>query len=241
MDDPTPKIPLSPTPPQPVPIREQGTGRVELNTGEVIEVEEVIAVLRDRRDGRLVVQIDGVAYRTLVTSPEVKKKFVQVMKQLSEVVTQPDDNPPVDTDQETAPEEPVQEIAPEPEPPTPPESPVPKRPVSGLPPPLEDGTMPGDLPSFKLDDNKPPEGKGEKPAPIPEIDLAGAIEAYLQHKLKHTPQYAHRSIHVKPGLGGGVLIQVDSDFYEAVADVADTEIREFLMVTIQEWQNRQNR
>ena len=241
MDDSTPKMPSPPPSLQPVPMRKQGPGRVELPTGEVIEAEEVIAVLRDPRDGRLVVQIDGVAYRTLVASPEVKKKFVQVMKQLSELVTRPDDNPPVDTVQKPAPPETAHKAPPEPQHPASPEPPVLKKPVSGPPPPMEDGTMPGDLPSFKLDDNKPPEGKDEKPAPIPEIDLVGAIEAYLQHKLKYTPQYAHRSIHVKPALDGGVLIQVDNNFYQAVGDVADTEIREFLMVTIQEWQDRQKR
>ena len=71
------------------------------------------------------------------------------------------------------------------------------------------------------------------------LDLATAIETYLQHKLKHTPEYAEREIHVRSAPGGGVLIQVDAQFYEAVSDVEDDPIRQFLMATIQEWQESQ--
>lgn len=244
MDEPTQQPLSSPIPFEPIPGSKPGPNLVELNTGEVIEAQEVITVLRDPRDGRLVVKIDGVAYRSLVASPDVKKKFVKIMKQLSEVVTQPDASAPAQQDQQPDIPEPAPEIQPEsarPEPPAAPATPAAASPISGPPPLRSDGTMPGDLPSFKLDDNKPPEGKDEKPAPIPELDLAGAIEAYLQHKLDHTPHYADREIHVKPALHGGVLIQVDNEFYDSVDEVAETEIRDFLRVTIQEWQDRQNR
>ena len=181
-----------------------------------IQAEEIVTVLVDPRDGRLVVEIDDVAYRTLVDAPDVKKKFIQIMKKLSEVVTQPDDNPPV--------------VA----------QPHPATPAPQGPPPLPDGSMPGDLPSYKLKDNVSAP-KDTKKGAIPEIDLAGAIEAYLQHKLQYTPQYAHRQIHVRSAPGGnGVLIQVDTVFYEAVSDVADPEVRAFLTTAIQEWQQRQH-
>ena len=213
------------TPPPAPPLRKQSLhSRVKLHTGLEIEAEELITVLRDPRDGRLVVQIDDVAYRTLVDTPEAKKKFVQVMKKLSEVVTKPDDDPP-------GIEKPVP-ITPQP-------ILAEKQPVSPPLPPLPDGNMPGDLPKFRLEENISIP-KGEK-ADIPELNLASAIEAYLQHKLQYTPQYANRQIHVRSAPGGGVLVQVDANFYEAVSDVAETDVREFLQTTIQEWQKRQRR
>jgi hypothetical protein len=80
--------------------------------------------------------------------------------------------------------------------------------------------------------------KSEMP-PIPELNIPAAIEAYLQYKKQFSPEYAQRSIHVLPAMGGGVRIEVDGTYYESVGDVADNDIRAFLQATIQEWQKRQ--
>ena len=74
--------------------------------------------------------------------------------------------------------------------------------------------------------------------PVPEINIAGAIETYLQHKKSLTPEYANRSIHIYPAPGGGVSIEVDGKYFEAVSDVTDADVREFLSETISEWQDR---
>lgn len=221
-----PGVPLTedqPRPAPPAPVRSKDTYRVKLNTGAVIEAKEIVAIMRDPRDGRLVVQMNGTAYRTLIDAPEAKQDFVKVMKELSTVVTEPDDNPP-----------PVEEAS------------QPAAQSTTLPPKDTAGAMPGDLPSYKLEDSLIPPQKGGlftkakyEPAPIPELNIAAAIEAYLQHKLRHTPEYSGREIHVHSAPGGGVRIQVDSAYYEAVSDVEDTEIRSFLSATIQEWQDRQ--
>jgi hypothetical protein len=103
------------------------------------------------------------------------------------------------------------------------------------------GKLPGDLPSFKLDDNPMPKlkrGQRNDLPPVPEINIAGAIEAYLQHKISLTPDYAGRSIHIYPASGGGVSIEVDGKYFEAVSDVSDPVVREFLSDTISEWQDR---
>jgi hypothetical protein len=44
---------------------------------------------------------------------------------------------------------------------------------------------------------------------------------------------------VRSGVGGGVQIQVDNSYFDAVGDVSDPEIRAFLSATIEEWQERQ--
>jgi hypothetical protein len=74
---------------------------------------------------------------------------------------------------------------------------------------------------------------------VPELDIAGSIEAFLQHKLESTGAYPGREIHVHNAPGGGVRILVDDDYYDAVSDVDDPEVRDYLTATIEEWQERQ--
>lgn len=241
---------LSPTPPPEsaravasAPIQKGTKYQVRLHTGDTIESEEVVSVLRDPRDGRLVVYIENTGYRTLVDTPDVKAHFVQIMKELSDVVTQPDNLSPTET--ESAPEmddssDTVDELRDEIYDDTPTMNTAPPPPINA------DGAMPGDLPSFKMEDYEgEPVKKGRfgraqvEYQAAPELDIAGAIEAYLQHKIRHTPEYNGRNIHVHSAPDGGVRIEVDGQFYEAVSDVANPEDRAFLSATIQEWQDRQ--
>jgi hypothetical protein len=229
-----PATPPSSVSPQPVPAGKQ---RIQLNTGAIIEADEVVSILRDPRDGRLIVEYEHTGYRTLIDTPEIKQHFVQVMRELSEVVTGPDENPPEETpgDQPSAVEAPpVRETPPSP-------------PTSAPPPPVTpDGAMPGDLPKFNIEESLNLEETGRlfkkaryEPAPVPEINIAASIEAYLQHKLRHAPEFSGREIHVRSAPDGGVNIQVDNTLYETVDEVADAQVRDFLAVTIQEWQDRQ--
>lgn len=80
------------------------------------------------------------------------------------------------------------------------------------------------------------------PAPNPEVPaaggIAGPIEDLLQHRLAvHHPEWGNRSIHIHPAPDGGVIIEVDGLFYQAVGDVADSDIRGFLQQTISDWSN----
>jgi len=246
------------------PARKSRSGTFTLNVveGENVDAVEVMTVLRDVVNGTLIVQINDKAYKSLADSgdAEFRDRFIKVMRELSQIAakvskapaTTPPDAEPVakpvvaptsDPASEAAPQVPV-ETAPKPPPARPKLS-------SSLPPPppTEEGALPGDLPKFSLDSQPPPApppgllrgvigGKKAPSNPIPEINIAGAIEAFLQHKLRSTPDYAGRSIHVHPSPDGGVSIQVDGAFYDAVSDVADTEVREFIATTIQEWQER---
>lgn len=179
---------------------------LRLSTGHILNSEPVLNIMRDQRDGRLVVVIDGVGYRSLDGYDDLKKQFIKIMRDLNQVVTQPDDNPPTDEA------------------------------VTGLSIPVYDNT-PGKLPSFKLEDNMTPSKKGSyEVTSVPELNLAEAIEAYLQYKIHNTPAYRARVIHIHPAPSGGVRIQVDNDYYEAVSDIADADVRGFIQEAIQEWQ-----
>ena len=229
-----------------------GTYAVKLHTGQQTTAVEILTILRDTSDDRLIIQMGDTAYRTLSDSPDVKKEFTKIMRQLSEVVTQADDDRPASPSADSAPDVQTTDVPELIEDSTPSLSDLlqPDTPAISIPPPptTRDGSMPGDLPSFKLDDNPLPKpekrglfrrSKVDSP-PIPEVNIGEAIEAYLQHKLRYTQAYNDRRIHVHPTPDGGVSIEVDGAFYDAVGDVTDAEVRAFLAATIQEWQERQS-
>jgi len=225
-----PKVDAAPKkaspPPANTPAVTNSRQTIRLNTGDLIPADQLITISRDARDGRLVVQMNGVGYRTLLDDPKAKDQFIKLMRELSDIVNKPD-TPPTTTEAVVPPS-----VTPEPIAPT----------INAPPPPpiTPDGKMPGDLPKFKVEEAVKPTSKGKYEAvPVPELNIVEAIEAYLQHKLKFTPEFATRVIHVLSAPGGGVRVQVDNTYYEAVGDVADPQVRTFLQQTIAEWQARQ--
>jgi hypothetical protein len=204
----------------------KGAMLVQVNDGKTAEVVEVMAVLRDVVDGRLIVQMGDRIYQNINSDEDFKDRFTRLMRELAQVAK---------------PVSPAAPPAPPPAEPEPPPAPEPGPQPAFTPPPPPIGEMPGDLPKFSLDDQgpiKPARGQKREVKPVPEINIAAAIEAYLQHKLRYLPQYEGRSIHIYPSPDGGVSIEVDGRFYDTVGEVADAEIRAFLQTTIQEWQER---
>jgi hypothetical protein len=226
-----------------------GMFTVKLADGGEVEVAEVLTVLRDVAEGGLIIQIGDKAYRNppALADAEFKRRFNSTLRDLSQnIVSAPAPKPAAPP---PAPPTPVADDLPteaavlgasngtaKAPPPMPAPAPV-KPPVVAANVPL-----PGDLPKFKLPDSPPtPPKRGRKPAPepIPEINIANAIEAFLQHKLSMTPEYSTRNIHVRPASHGGVHIEVDDKLYDTVGDVEDQSVRDFLTSTIAEWQSRQ--
>jgi hypothetical protein len=260
-----PPMPKPTTAPAPARAPRTGTYTVNLSDGDPAQAVEVVTILRDVMDGGLIIQMGGKSYRDLTQDETFRASFLKIMRELSPVVTQAPKSAAkpaaAESELEPAPQEQpaasrtaslrdllvssddVEDEAEKIE-----EAPAP-RPASPPPPPTADGTMPGDLPRYSLDSEpqviKKRSGLLRRTktefVPVPELNLAGAIEAYLQHKLRHTPEYAARSIHVHPAEDGGVAIEVDGEFYEAVGDVAEADVRAFLASTIQEWQERNSR
>jgi hypothetical protein len=240
----------APAAPPPARAVRKGTFLIAVNDGDATEAVEIMTILRDVMDGHLIVQMGDKAYQSVNNDTEFKERFNKVMRELAQVVGKPVSQPapPVTTAPTAAPEPaeiepPVQTEAPTPsladlmqseQPPAP-------KPRPSAPPPPRVGAMPGDLPSFKLDDNpfeRPKRGKKLDLKPVPELNIAGAIEAYLQYKISNTPEYQTHSIHIYPSPDGGVSIEVDGRFYDAVGDIPDDNTREFIAGAIQEWQER---
>jgi hypothetical protein len=209
---------------------------VKLADGSMIHAQEAMIVLRDPRDGKLIVQMSDTGYKTLDTASGLRANFVGLMQELEDLASGVN----------AAPAPAVEPLAVEAAAPVQ-AAPAPAVPPSvSAPPPSPTGTsvMPGDLPKYsEMKDEIKSRGafraaKSEMP-PIPELNIPAAIEAYLQYKKQFSPEYAQRSIHVLPAPGGGVRIEVDGTYFESVGDVADPEVRAFLQATIQEWQKRQ--
>lgn len=250
-----------------------GTYNVKLTNGETVQAAEVMVILRDIEDGRLIVQLGDKSYVNLNDHPEAKQKFLKLMKELAQVVSsKPGDPAPAKAESIDLP-------PPVPAPSTPDSrvstndlraelstdaddndvplsslvnTPKPSPKTYAPPPPVDpSGAMPGDLPKYKMDDlplaprrgiglfGQKKEDKDRLKQPIPELNIASAIEAYLQHKLRYTAEFDGRSIHILPAPGGGVKIEVDGQYFEAVADVTDEPVRAFIATAIQEWQERQ--
>jgi hypothetical protein len=232
----------------------KGTFTVTPADAEPTEVVEVLTVMRDVVDGRLLVQIGE---KTLVNAAQDAAFYDRLQKILRELggprmvvstgtfPTAPSSPPaPVAPAAPQSPPPPVpapdpaeDEPLPLPDsllPPTPPPRPAP---YSTRPP----VNAPGVLPSFKLDDmplEKPQRGKKYQPKPVPELNLAGAIESFIQFKIANLGLFPARSIHIHPAPDGGVAIEVDGQFYDAVGDIDEVAVREFLAASIQEWQDQ---
>ncbi len=221
--------------------------RVKLHTGERIEAAPVLQVMRDPRDGRLlVVMEDGTGYRTLTDAPDARRAFTRLMKELSTVVTEADplasppapaaSAPPAPAAEPALPS--VRDVLSAPDP-----APAQTTGTSALP--KVAGPLPGDLPSYKFDDNPAlivPGTAGFKKVeftPPPTVDIPSAIEAYLQWRLQTTGQFPGRQLHVLKAPDGGVRIRVDDHYYDFVDDIADPEAKAFIKQSIQEWQERQ--
>jgi hypothetical protein len=221
---------------------------VQLSAGGTTRAKEVISILRDETDGHLLVLMGDKAYRSLVNHSEAKKEFTRVMKELSTVVMQAE--PVTQHSAEAALEVPENPVAAAGEPPTlptagellraaPPVSTPRKAPSPAA------GPLPGDLPSYKFDDNPATIQRGRlgvkkvEFVPPPTMDIPSAIEAYLQFRLAHSDEFQGREMHVSSAPGGGVRIRVDNDYYDFVDDITDPAAKAFIKQTIAEWQERQ--
>jgi hypothetical protein len=62
------------------------------------------------------------------------------------------------------------------------------------------------------------------------------IEDILQRFIRTYPSFVGKEVHVGTGPGGGIRIQVESEFYDAPDKIPDPEIRGLIKAAIQEWE-----
>jgi hypothetical protein len=81
-----------------------------------------------------------------------------------------------------------------------------------------------------------PEAQGQQPEGPKTI--ADEIEELIQFRLLSMPSLSSHSIHIRPGLGGGIRVEVDGVYHDGISDVTDAEILSFLQSVIREWEAR---
>jgi hypothetical protein len=219
---------------------------VQLHTGETAPAKEMLSILRDERDGHLMVQVDDNAYRTLADSADARKQFKRIMKELSQVILKPDNPPEPEAKPEPAPEPASETPASAP--------PAPDVPAQSDEKPSSDAArltgeeddIPGLLPNYTINDGEEAYEKGrfgrvkvKKPQKdVPEFNIAEAINEYLQYRLTQTGKFSDRDISIRPAISGGVRIFVDTSNYDFVDEIEDDAVRQFVQETIDEWQER---
>lgn len=203
---------------------------------------EVMRVWRDLSDGSLIIQMGDQRYRSLadVSSPDLARRFTAVVRELWSMVNNGAGGSSGTgrlTGGAAAPA-----LA------APAES-------MGVPPPDNSaGGMKarvGMLNAAPDEESKPKPGllrqvartaMGQTPTPAPEVRRDGigdAVEEYLQYRLSNNAQFQSRSVHIRPAIDSGVRIEVDGHYYDAVGDVIDADVREFLFSVLREWEARQ--
>lgn len=223
------------------PPRPTGIFRTKLSTGESVEVVEVMVVLRDVANGTLIAQIGDQSYACPpdTADADFTRRYAIAVRDLAATAADPAKAarpaPPRAAPSVSAPDTaaaPDLELAPSLDDLLAPPAPT-SKPTAG--------SVPGDLPKFSSPEASEPPRLGRRPAssaPIPEINIAASIESYLQYRLLIDGRFVDRRVHVLPA-PDGVQITVDGEIYEAVDDVKDPIVKEFLRATIAEWQNRQ--
>jgi hypothetical protein len=198
------------------------------NNGENIQVGDAVEVMRiwrDINDGGLIIQMGGQRYRTLgdIKNQDLARRFVAVVRELWAMVS---NGPGRITGGDAA--------------------------GAAVPPPTNSTGMKARMGLLSSEPDQPEKphmaaqfGRlaiGQSPTPkapeSPPSGIANAVEEFLQFKLSNTPEYAARSIHIRPAPDHSVRIEVDGHFYEAIGDVVDPDVREFLFNLMREWEAR---
>ncbi len=238
---------LAPAPAEYTPPRStrKGTFTITPVDGSPTEAVEVLTVLRDVVDGRLLVQMGDKTLLNPAGDSTFNERLQKVLRELVPTSVEPlalNQSPPPATAAPVTPALPVPEDAPADEESLPlPDTLLPPAPAARPVPSSNRVNAPGVLPSFKLDDvplEKPQRGRKYTPKPVPELNIAAAIETFIQFKIANLGLFPGRSIHILPALDGGVRIEVDGQSFDAVGDVTDITVREFLAASIQEWQDQ---
>jgi hypothetical protein len=79
-------------------------------------------------------------------------------------------------------------------------------------------------------------GNAPKPEAPVELDLATEINRRVQAKVAKTDAFSGRVIQVMNSSDGGVRIEVDRQFYSAVDEITDVDVRELIAGAIADWQ-----
>jgi hypothetical protein len=193
---------------------------------------EVMRVWRDLNDGSIIVQMGEQRYRAMaeIQNPDLARRFVAVVRELWNMVN-------------SGGAKATGTIQPLP-------------PAGAVPPPADNSMVGMKARAAGLLNGAPPAeppakgnrlsqgiravvgGGSSTPASSEPAGIAGAVEEFLQFKLSTTPQFASRSIHIRPSHDHGIKIEVDGRYFDSIGEVFDADVREYLLSIMKEWEAR---
>jgi hypothetical protein len=185
---------------------------------------ELLRVWRDLSDGSLIIEIGGRRFTSVneLQGADLDRRFLNVVRDLTSMLRAAQQSPaprPAATSTPAAPDTPAV-----PDTSAPPDDALPS---------MAPGTLLRQMGRVAM---------GHKPEPIEEtplLSIPDQIEQILQRRLAALPEYADRSIHVRPSPFGGVRIEVDAQFFEGVDEVTDEEVRGLIQDAVREWEKSQ--
>jgi hypothetical protein len=196
-------------------------GNASMEVGDAVEV---MRVYRDLSDGKLIIQLGDGRYRALsdIKNADLARRFSALVRELWTMINGGGGAPAASTGTYTTVNEAVSATDPG----------IAKR----------MGLLNAAQPEQKPLNQTFLKGLGRPAQPAPKDEsvpgIAGAVEDFLQFKLSGSPQFAARSIHIRPTHDSGVRIEVDGRSYESISDVIDADVREFLSSMMREWEAR---
>lgn len=175
------------------------------------EMVEVLRILRDLADGRLVIEIGGKRYRNLaeITDPQVRRRFMGNAEALAHFAAEEASS----SDQDIWSYSPAKAT----EQPTTSSQPI--------------------MPSSSVPVEASPAPDTAEETEVPKT-IADEIEEMIQYRLGMTPALTGRSIHIRSAMGGGIRVEVDGHGFDSVSDVTDSEVLAFIQSVIREWEAR---
>jgi len=188
---------------------------------------EVMRVYRDLSDGRLIVQMGNQRYRSMgeIKNPDLARRFTALVRDLAAMVNAgPTRNVPTVNVKDGA-------VA----------VPPPNNSVGGMKAKIGMLSREPEAPKPNIMKGFAKTITGQPSSPtIPEASagIASAVEEFLQFKLANSPEFAARSIHISTAHDHSIRIEVDGHFYEAIGDVVDPDVRDFLFTMMREWEAR---
>jgi hypothetical protein len=213
------------------------------------DATEVMRIWRDLADGSLIIQVGDAYYRTMgdIKAAGQDRRFLATLRELARIAKET-----VNQVTKPAPEMPTAEemVSPLTEPAA---APAPQEAAEASPAPASSAELPPLSWPDSANQEEEPEiigsffdnvrnairtgGKSAKAEPAPELlSIPEQIDAILQQKIAQNPPFQNRGIKLRASHSGGIRIEVDGESYEAVSDIADDTVREFVAGAIRAWE-----
>jgi hypothetical protein len=182
---------------------------------------EVMRVYRDLSDGKLIIQMGDQRYRALddIKNPDLARRFTGLVRELWNMINNGSGRTQYATNEGAVP--------------------LPDSSMGGMKSRMGLLTAEQEPPKRDFIQNFARAAMSQSDVKQDNVSgIANAVEEFLQFKLSNTPKFSTRSIHIRPAHDHGVRIEVDGHYFDAIGDVIDPDVRDFLLAMMREWEAR---